>query len=295
MKNSSQSRRAFIQNGVLCLGGLLAPRCLAADAAKSAQVRLGMVTDLHYADKPTAGIRHYRETIDKLSEAVTTFNSEKIDAAVCLGDLIDQAEEVEQEIGWLKSIESVFARTEAPRHYVLGNHCVGTLTKAEFAANTAASKQPHYSFDLKGVHFIVLDSCYRTDSVEYSRKNFNWTDANIPAAELEWLKADLASTSKPVVVLVHQRLDENGKHTVRNAPEVRALLEKSGRVLAVFQGHSHKNDYQQIAGIHYCTLVAMVEGSGPANSGYSMVEIMPDQSIRVRGFRRQVDRDLAKA
>jgi alkaline phosphatase len=82
---------------------------------------------------------------------------------------------------------------------------------------------------------------------------------------------------------------------VRNAAAVRAELEQSGKVLAVFQGHSHANDYQQIAGIHYCTLVAMVEGSGLESSGYSMLDIMPDDSLRLHGFRRQTTREFAKA
>jgi alkaline phosphatase len=79
---------------------------------------------------------------------------------------------------------------------------------------------------------------------------------------------------------------------VQNAPAVRSLLEKSGKVLAVFQGHSHKNDYQQIAGIHYTTLVAMVEGSGTDNNGYAMLEVMPDSSSRLQGFRNQAHRQL---
>ena len=33
----------------------------------------------------------------------------------------------------------------------------------------------------------------------------------------------------------------------------------SGKVLAVLQGHNHHNDYRDIAGIHYCTLAAMVD------------------------------------
>jgi alkaline phosphatase len=81
---------------------------------------------------------------------------------------------------------------------------------------------------------------------------------------------------------------------VRNAAAVRGELEHSGKVLAVFQGHSHANDYQQIAGIHYCTLVAMVEGSGLESSGYSMLEIMPDDSLRLRGFRRQLSREFRR-
>ncbi len=62
---------------------------------------------------------------------------------------------------------------------------------------------------------------------------------------------------------------------VKNCPEMRKFFEESGKVLAVFQGHSHQNDLKDISGIHYCTLVAMVEGSGAENNGYSVMEIAP--------------------
>ena len=119
--------------------------------------------------------------------------------------------------------------------------------------------------------------------------NFEWTDPNIPAHEVEWLRADLAGTSKRTVVFAHQRLDVGSPYGVKNAPEVRGILEGSGKVLAVFQGHSHKNDYREIGGIHYVTLVAMVEGPGAENSGYSTVDLGEDGTIRVEGFRRQRD------
>ena len=143
--------------------------------------------------------------------------------------------------------------------------------------------------------FLTLDACFREDSTPYSRKNFDWQDANLPKSELTWLESELSKASGPVVVLAHQRLDMDKAHAVRNAAEVRSLLEKSGKVLAVFQGHSHKNDYQQINGIHYTTLVAMVEGSGLENNGYSLLDIMRDGSLRLNGFRRQVNRTLNHA
>jgi alkaline phosphatase len=68
------------------------------------------------------------------------------------------------------------------------------------------------------------------------------------------------------------------------------VLESSKKVLGVFQGHSHKNDYQQINGIHYTTLLAMVEGTGTESSGYSLLDVMADGSLRVKGFRRQASR-----
>jgi alkaline phosphatase len=66
-------------------------------------------------------------------------------------------------------------------------------------------------------------------------------------------------------------------------------LEDSGKVLAVFQGHSHKNDHSDIGGIHYCTLVAMVEGTGAENNGYSMMSLASDGTISIEGFRKQQD------
>ena len=188
-------------------------------------------------------------------------------------------------------MEKRFARLAMPRHYVLGNHCVTTLTKEEFAAHTDASKFPHYAFDEAGIRVIVLDACYREDGVAYSRKNFDWKDTFIPDAELRWLQSQLDAATGNAVVFAHQRLDKSG-HSVKNAAAVRGILEKSGKVLVVFQGHSHANDYQQMARVHYCTLVAMVEGSGPESSGYTMLDVMPDHSLRVHGFRRQANRDL---
>jgi len=79
---------------------------------------------------------------------------------------------------------------------------------------------------------------------------------------------------------------------VVNRAEVRAEFERSGKVLAVFQGHDHKGAYSFINGIHYYTLRAMIEGSGPDNNAYALVDVHPDWSLTVTGYRRAVSRDL---
>lgn len=288
LRPSHSGRRAFLKNGMLVLtAASVRPSLLCADE-QTGPVKIGLVTDLHYADKPPKGTRHYRETLAKLEEAAKQFEQEKVGLLVELGDLIDAADAVETEIQYLARINREFAAIGKDRHYVLGNHCVDTLKKEEFLAGVEQEKS-YYSFDHKGFHFIVLDSCFRSDGLPYGRKNSKWNDANIPAKELEWLKADLQSTNRQVVVFAHQRLDVSTDHGVKNNGDVRGLLEDSGKVLAVFQGHSHRNDLKEIKGIYYCTLVAMVEGSGAENNGYSLMVIEPDGTLKIKGFRQQED------
>ena len=279
-------RRAFLKDGTLVLtaASLHSSKLLAAD--ETPRLRVGLVTDLHYADKAPAGTRHYRETLTKLEEAARQFEKDEPGFIVELGDLIDAADSVETERRYLATINREFSAICKNRHYVLGNHCVDTLTKDEFLGGVE-QKKSHYSFDRGGFHFVVLDSCFRSDGQPYGRKNFVWTDANIPAAEIEWLQADLKSNDKPVIVFTHQRLDVSNAHGVKNNADVRNVLEASGKVLTVFQGHSHHNDLKEIGGIHYCTLVAMVEGSGAENNGYSLMDITSDGTIRLTGFRNQ--------
>lgn len=284
-------RRAVLKNGVLCLAAAaLDGSTLLAGQQPHAALRIGLVTDLHYADKPPAGSRHYRETPGKLAEAARQFERDRPSLMVELGDLIDAADSVATEQRWLRRINREFSAMAAERHYVLGNHCVDTLTKAEFLGEVEQAES-YYSFDRGGCHFVVLDACFRSDGQPYGRRNFEWTDANIPAAELDWLDADLKAADGLVIVLAHQRLDVSTNHGVRNAPDVRQVLERSGRVTAVLQGHSHQNDYREIGGIHYATLVAMVEGSGAEHSGYSVMDVLPDGGVQLRGFRMQQSYD----
>ncbi len=259
---------------------------LAADSASAPALRIGLLTDPHYADIPAKGKRHYRESLGKVRTAVERFNEAKADFAVELGDFIDEATTVEGEIAHLKTIEAEFAKFRGPRHFALGNHCVWTLTKEQFYANCAAKRSP-YSWDHAGFHFIVLDACFRADGTTYGAKNFTWNDTEIPEPQRRWLAADLAATRLPTLVFVHQRLDTTGDYAVKSAPAVREILERAGNVLAVFQGHHHRNDYREIGGIHYCTLMAMVEGNGAEDTASGVLEVFRDSSLKLNGAFKQ--------
>ncbi len=292
------SRRAFLYRGGLFLTasgtGILTASQLAAQDQTEPELCFGVMTDIHHADKEHAGTRYYRESIRKVNEGIDQFNNAGCRFLITLGDVVDAAEKVETEIGYLKTIDAELARFKGDRHFAIGNHCVYTLTKEQFIENCAA-RAPYYSFDAGGFHFLVLDACFRADGVAYGARNYEWTDTDIPDIEKEWIKADLDRTDKPSICFVHQHLDlPVGNHyAIKTSPEVRAILEKSGKVLAVLQGHSHKNDLKEINGIHYCTFAAVIEGSGEENNAYGIVELYPNGNINVKGFKKQESHKLS--
>ncbi len=265
-------------------------------AESAAKVRFGIVTDAHYADTQRRGSRYYRQSVAKMAECVGRMNDEKVDFLIELGDFKDQgAPAVEKDtIEYLRTIEKAFHGFQGPCYHVLGNHDADSISKEQFLAVVKNTNVPagskYYSFDLRGLHFVVLDANYRADGSDYDHGNFNWTDANLPDAELKWLKRDLASTPKPVIAFVHQQLDGKGSHYIKNAEAVRQILEKHKRVLAVFQGHNHAGHYSRIEGIHYYTLKAMVEGSGADNNAYAVVEVYGDHGMSITGYRKAVSK-----
>ncbi|MFC1717693.1 metallophosphoesterase [Candidatus Poribacteria bacterium] len=280
------SRREFIQAGVAFIGvaAVGASGCSKPLMDKENKITIGMFTDAHYADRAMRINRYYRESAAKVEQAIAEFNSTKPDFIIQLGDFVDKGESVETELSYLERIEREYAKFAGERHYVLGNHDVAMFSKEQFISNCGA-RENHYSFDKGNFHNIVLDACYNKDKSDYKAGNFDWTQSYIPAWEQEWLKADLQMTEKRVIVFLHQRLDdEDDPHGVKKAPEVREILEESGKVLAVFQGHDHSGAYNSINNIHYYTLPALVAGSGPENNAYAVAQIRIDGSININGF-----------
>ncbi len=138
-------RRAFINGSALVLTTTAISEHSVLAAGDESTMKIGLITDLHYADKPPAGSRHYRETLGKFAEAAERFTIEKPEFVVELGDLIDAADSVETEQRYLKTINDQFSVVCKDRHYVLGNHCVDTLKKEEFLG-TVGQPKSYYSF-----------------------------------------------------------------------------------------------------------------------------------------------------
>jgi 3',5'-cyclic AMP phosphodiesterase CpdA len=292
-KNWVITRRVFLKSSAASLASLavLPLSCVSTSSsiAGSGTACFGIVTDCHYADAETVGTRFYRESLDKLAECVELMNAEGVDFLIELGDFKDQdSPPVEQKtLSYLQAAEKVLR---------LGNHDLDSISKTQFLSrvkNTNIdSGRSYYSFAVNGLHCVVLDVNYKANGADYDHGNFDWTDANISSEELDWLKQDLAAAPGSVMVFIHQLLDGIGSVYVRNAVHVRQILQASGKVLAVFQGHHHSGSYSNISGIHYYTLKALVEGPGPENNSYAIAEVHPDGSITITGYRKAVSKCL---
>ncbi|MBO7722077.1 MAG: metallophosphoesterase [Kiritimatiellae bacterium] len=257
-------------------------------------VRFGMITDLHYAEKDTIdfgganGSRYYRQSCEKLAECVMTMNRLSPDFLIELGDFKDQSADKGKTLACLDRIEKVFAGFKGDRYHVLGNHEMDCLSKPEVLShiwNAGAPAEAHYAFTVGGVTFAVLDGCYNSKMQDYFPGNWDWTDANIPPAQLAWLEDVLAQSAGPAVVFCHQRIDDKagGAHGLKNAAAVRRVLEKSGKVKSVYTGHEHGGGFRELNGISYYTLRAAVIGDYAADvNSYALVTVEADGSSSVK-------------
>jgi alkaline phosphatase len=256
-------------------------------------IKFGIVTDLHYAELKPAENRYFEQSMSKLHEAVTVFNRRPLDFVIELGDFKDmgRAPDRKQTISFLKKIEHTLQEFNGPVYHALGNHDMDSISKADFLENTE-NKGPegsgdvrgktHYAFIQRGIKFIVLDANFNEDGSDYNQGNFDWVKAFIPDSQRLWLEKEL-NDACPAVIFVHQLLDSfsgvDPHVCIRNAAGIVDVLERSGHVLAVFQGHHHEGHYSSRNGIQYFTIKGMIEGPFPENNSFVIVHV--DQSFKV--------------
>jgi alkaline phosphatase len=291
----------------------LAAACATLGAQASRLVRFGLITDTHVCDKAdqattialNASPRYFTGGLAKLEAFGAAMSKAGAAFVAELGDFTDNPADGSlpydkrkaAALGFLDAAEAKFAVFKGPRYHVFGNHDTDQLSKEDVAAKalnggSAAKDRTYYSFDQGGVHFVVLDAGYKADGPAYSGvpgaagAGYSWADANVPPAEVEWLKSDLAATKLPTIVLSHQLLCPQEQvdaaydpaHSVRNAAEIRSILEKNGLVVAAFAGHYHDGGYMKVNGIHYVCLQANAAYGNDASyhNQYATVDVYKD-------------------
>ncbi len=260
--------------------------------------RFGVFADTHYADR-VYGDRYCRDSRDKLCACMDVFRAERLDCTVCMGDLVDGSGDPDAEVGSVRGMCEAVARFGGPVHWVLGNHDVSLLTKAEFLRLCGSDRPAYYSFDVNGVHFVVLDGNFNADGGDFAPGVNQWDNAWIGERQIEWLAADLARAGRVVsVVFCHENIDHqlyNGEldpHVVRDAAGVRKVLESVGNVAAVIQGHYHPGRIAVQNHVAYVSMRAMALGPGPESNAYAVVEVYDNGRVVVDGRGGQLSHEI---
>lgn len=245
-------------------------------------LRIGLITDIHCG--PDMDTRLGSRAISLLrrfeEEMARRFRPELI---VDLGDRIndvDPRSDRERIVEVRKRLEAV----GVPVLSLYGNHDLINVGPAE--QRGLLGKQGDFeSRDFQGFHLILLNSQDPT---------FEGVGGTLSEDQLQWLEADLAAGTGPVVVFCHHPLDEQDSrphwyfkthpdHALAvNRERARTLFARSGRVRAVFSGHMHWNHTEVIDGIPYITVHSLVDCSltaGRAAGGFS--ELLLEEGARV--------------
>ena len=246
--------------------------------------KVGWVTDIHHDFDGSNRA--------KLAAALAQIQGFGARSLVVSGDLVSPGEVTgypEEGEEWPGSLGALFtdmvADFSAFDHAAvcLGNHDFGHLTLAEtetlLNSPWNVSGKFYGSFDANGIHFVILDSNYEPVSpYRHYDPNFSYGEIvgnyqSIDPAQLSWLQGDLAAAQGPVVVVVHGDIgDCDFSETVfgnpptypssvdraqlSNRAAIRTILEASGKVLAVLEGHQHGYLNRSLNGILYLGLTA---------------------------------------
>ena len=231
-------------------------------------MKIGLFADPHYAQREKSGERRFnRLSKQKITECYGVFAREGCSMAICLGDLIDNEPTHEQEISDLEEIAAVIHASGVPTVCVMGNHDAFAFTAEEYYSVLGGCEPKDMQFP--GSALIFLDACYYRDGTRYAPRGGDWRNTFLP--DTEGLKAALGRARGSVYVFLHQNLDPGAtaEHRLSNADEVIDILEKSGKVKAVCQGHYHPGSHTVKNGIEYVSLRAMCEYDG----AYEIIDI----------------------
>ncbi len=203
-----------------------------------------------------------------LKRAVTEVNfmRPKPDFVVFGGDLaqLGKAEEIDHGL-------EIMSKLRYPVKWVIGEHDY-YLDLGKYWEKQVS--RLYYSFDHKGVHFVVLNSILTYDDWMHRRwptpeermhqmarlDNPDGSPFMVKTEQTEWMKKDLAGVNRdtPVVVMSHSPLYKIFKpwnFWTEDAEQVQALLKPFSKV-TVLHGHVHQIIYNQIGNISFQAMMS---------------------------------------
>jgi 3',5'-cyclic AMP phosphodiesterase CpdA len=191
--NSNISRRDFLAmsgvGGLVLASGL--PGC--AGMAGAGDFSFVQITDVHWGYANPKVNPESRSTLPRAIAAVNAME-QKPDFVVFTGDLTQTTDDPKVRRQRLNEVKEMIGGIRGTQVRTFAGEHDASLDRGA-AYLEVFGGQLNYTFDHKGVHFIVLDNCSDPAPV-------------LGAKQIEWLKADLARQrpDQPIVVLTHRPL-----------------------------------------------------------------------------------------
>ncbi len=268
MTDSKLSRRGFIKGAgaVAAVSTLPVSMVELAFADPAQNFTFAYISDSHI--QHIKGSRFVNNWDRGLIRAVAETNllQPKPDFVMFGGDLAQLGTKPELDHG-----AEMLAKLDYKTHVVMGEHDY-YLDLGEYWSELFGPQW--YSFDHKGVHFIVLNSILTFDEWTFDRwptaeqrmlemaglDNPNGSPFMVGETQREWLAKDLAGVAQntPVVVFSHspiQKIYKGWNFWTDDAEEVQGLLKPYDDVTVVY-GHVHQIQYNQIGNISFHAVMA---------------------------------------
>jgi len=270
------------------------------------QFSFGVLTDVQYCDCEPRNDRYYRNALTKFEESVRELNARDLAFVIQLGDII------EKDFASFDRVLPIYEQLMMPKYHVLGNHEFSVSQKKKSAVEEKLGlKNPYYDIKVKGWRFVILDgndiSTYRVPKGSEAYRNASTTLKNLQSQgqpnakkyngalsdqQMTWLRRTLEEAHKlgeKVILFCHHPVFPKNTNTLWNDTEVMNLIEPYDCVVAYINGHYHPGNYEKKNGVHYLTLLGMVDT--PDENAYAIIEVYPDH-LEVIGYGREPGRTL---
>ncbi|XZE44735.1 metallophosphoesterase [Pirellulaceae bacterium SH467] len=270
-------------------------------------LKIGIVADPQYADIPTLGTRHYRQSVRKLSDAVEHFNEQRVGMAVNLGDLIDR--------DWasFEVMKGVLNKAKQPFHHVLGNHDFEVQeARIREVPERVGIPSKYYRVSAPGWRFLFLDtndvSLYAAENGSDERREAerllqeakaqklpqaqSWNGA-IGSKQLAWMREECVQakiSGERVLLFAHHPIYPDNSHNLWNASALKELIAEQTVIAAWMNGHNHAGNYGVWEEVPMITFKGMVETE--SSNAYALLTLERD-GLDIEGIGREPSRRVA--
>jgi 3',5'-cyclic AMP phosphodiesterase CpdA len=273
------TRRQFLQmtgmGGIVFMSGLQTPALARSFLGGGKDFFFVQMSDSHWGFEGAKINPDFKGTLTKAVQQVNALPL-KPDFVIFTGDLIHTHDDAAVRKARMKEFSSIVAGLDSKVvHFMPGEHDAA-LDKGQLFEDTYGHVR--YTFDHKGVHFIVIDNV--TDPT-----------GSIGEEQLEWLRADLAK-QKPdanIVVFAHRPLFDlypKWDWATKDGQKAIDLLMPFQNVV-VFYGHIHRQEHNMTGHIAHHSADSLMMPMPPPGSKPKREPVAwdPAQPYKAMGYR----------